>query len=163
MKRNYLDKFNLQNKIVFIIGGSGLLGGEITQLLLENLATVVNLDLSNKKNILTKKKLSKNYFYQKFDISDIENLDKNIDLLIKKFGCPNIFINSSYPVTSDWNLSSFKKNKISNLRKNVDIHQNSYCWSAHKICQKMKEKKNFRFSNFIKFNLWFFGTKYVFI
>ena len=141
MKKNYLGKFNLQNKKVFVVGGSGLLGSEITELLLENSATVVNLDLSNKKNILTKKKLSKNYFYQKFDISDIENLDKNIDLLIKKFGCPNVFINSSYPVTSNWNLSSFKKNKISNLRKNVDIHQNSYCWSAHKICQKMKEKK----------------------
>tara|TARA_B100000787_G_scaffold12608_1_gene9280 strand:- start:1920 stop:2732 length:813 start_codon:yes stop_codon:yes gene_type:complete len=141
MKKNYLSKFNLQNKKVFVVGGSGLLGSEITELLLENSATVVNLDLSNKKNILTKKKLSKNYFYQKFDISDIENLDKNIDLLIKKFGCPNVFINSSYPVTSNWNLSSFKKNKISNLRKNVDIHQNSYCWSAHKICQKMKEKK----------------------
>ena len=116
MKKNYLSKFNLQNKKVFVVGGFGLLGSEITELLLENSATVVNLDLSNKKNILTKKKLSKNYFYQKFDISDIENLDKNIDLLIKKFGCPNVFINSSYPVTSNWNLSSFKKNKISGRR-----------------------------------------------
>jgi len=141
MIKNYLDKFNLNKKKAFVIGGSGLLGSEIVKLLLENSATVINLDLYNKKKIFNKTKYSKNYFYQNFDTSDIQNLDKKIELVIKKFGCPNIFINSSYPVSSDWNLSSFKKNKISNLRKNVDIHQNSYCWSAHKICQKMKEKK----------------------
>jgi len=36
MKKNYLGKFNLQNKKVFVVGGSGLLGSEITELLLEN-------------------------------------------------------------------------------------------------------------------------------
>ena len=141
MKKNYLGKFNLNNKKVFVIGGSGLLGSEIVKLLLENSATVINLDINNKKKKFNKTKYLKKYFFQNFDISDIENLDKKIESVIKKFGCPNVFINSSYPVSSDWNLSSFKKNKIFNLRKNVDIHQNSYCWSAYKICQTMKEKK----------------------
>ena len=140
MRKKKLVKFNLKSKKVFIVGGSGLLGNEIIKLLLENYASVINLDIVDKKKGLTKKYL-KNYYFQKFDISDLENLDKNIEHITKKFGCPNIFINSSYPVTADWNLSSFKKNKVSNLRKNVDIHQNSYCWSAHRICKKMKEKK----------------------
>ena len=140
MRKKKLVKFNLKSKKVFIVGGSGLLGNEIIKLLLENYASVINLDIFDKKKDLTKKH-QKNYNFQKFDISDLENLDKNIEHITKKFGCPNIFINSSYPVTADWNLSSFKKNKVSNLRKNVDIHQNSYCWSAHRICKKMKEKK----------------------
>jgi NAD(P)-dependent dehydrogenase (short-subunit alcohol dehydrogenase family) len=131
---------DLRNKKVFIIGGSGLIGHEIVKLLLENYAFVINLDIADKKKKLKQQQL-KNYYFQKFDISDLENLDNNIEKIVKKFGCPNIFINSSYPVTANWNLSSFKKNRIYNLRKNVDIHQNTYCWSAHKICKKMKEKK----------------------
>ena len=141
MKKNYLDKFNLNNKKAYVVGGSGLLGKEIIQQLLESSVKVINLDLKNKRKNINKKKYSKNYYYHKLDVSDIDNLDSNIEFLVKKFGCPDIFINCSYPVSSEWNLSSFKKNKISNLRKNVDIHQNSYCWSAYKICQKMKEKK----------------------
>lgn len=141
MKKNYLNKFNLNNKKAYVVGGSGLLGKEIIQQLLESSVKVINLDLKNKRNKISKKKFSKNYYFHKFDVSDVDNLDSNIELLIKKFSCPDIFINCSYPVSSEWNLSSFKKNRISNLRKNVDIHQNSYCWSAYKICQKMKEKK----------------------
>ena len=56
MIKNYLDKFNLNNKKAFVIGGSGLLGSEIVKLLLENSATVINLDLYNKKKIFNKKK-----------------------------------------------------------------------------------------------------------
>ena len=113
---------DLRNKKVFIIGGSGLIGQEIVKLLLENYAFVINLDIADKKKKLKQQQL-KNYYFQKFDISDLENLDNNIEKIVKKFGCPNIFINSSYPVTANWNLSSFKKNRIYNLRKNVDIHK----------------------------------------
>ena len=76
MKKNYLGKFNLNNKKVFVIGGSGLLGSEIVKLLLENSATVINLDINNKKKKFNKTKYLKKYFFQNFDISDIENLDK---------------------------------------------------------------------------------------
>ncbi len=141
MKKNYSNKFNLKGKKVFVIGGSGLIGKEIVKLLLENSAVVINLDVNNNIKKIDIKRYLENYSYHKFDVSKIDSLDKKIELLFKKFNCPDIFINCSYPVSSEWNLSSFKKNKISNLRKNVDIHQNSYCWSAHKICQKMKEKK----------------------
>lgn len=141
MKKNYLDKFNLNDKRAYVVGGSGLLGKEIIQQLLECSVKVINLDLENKKKNNIKKKFLKNYYFHKFDVSDVDKLDLNIELLVKKFSCPDIFINCSYPVSSEWNLSSFKKNRISNLRKNVDIHQNSYCWTAYKICEKMKEKK----------------------
>ena len=54
-----------------------------------------------------------------------------------------MFVNCSYPATKNWKFSSFKKNKLSILRKNVDMHLNSYSWLSYKICEKMKkEKKN---------------------
>ena len=82
MRKKKLVKFNLKSKKVFIVGGSGLLGNEIIKLLLENYASVINLDIVDKKKDLTKKYL-KNYNFQKFDISDLENLDKNIEHITK--------------------------------------------------------------------------------
>ena len=63
MKKNYQNKFDLTHKKAFVVGGSGLLGKEIIQLLLENSADVVNLDLDNKRKIIDKNKYKKNYYY----------------------------------------------------------------------------------------------------
>ena len=46
MKKNKLGKFNFKYKKVFVVGGSGLLGIEIIKILLENHATVINLDIT---------------------------------------------------------------------------------------------------------------------
>ena len=139
MKKNYFNKFNFDGRKVFVLGGSGLIGSEIVNLLLETSATVVNLDIIKIRNNL-QNKYSKKYIFEYFNVTDLKNLDKKINSVTMKFGCPDVFINCSYPVTSSWNQSSFKKNKFQILRKNVDIHQNSYCWVAHRFCQKMKEK-----------------------
>ena len=59
MKKKNLNSYNLKNKKVFVIGGSGLLGTDIVKLLLKSSAVVINLDLLNNKNILLKKNLLK--------------------------------------------------------------------------------------------------------
>ena len=95
------------------------------------------------------------------NISDLENLENNIKIFFKKNGCPDIFVNCSYPVTKDWKLSSFKKNKLKILRKNVDISLNSGSWLAYKT-EKMREKK-IKGCNFVWVYLWFSWAEYVFI
>ena len=65
---------------------------------------------------MIKKKNLKNYFFQKLNVADLENLDKNLESIIKKFSCPNIFINFlSYKFQLEFKF--FQKNKILNLRK----------------------------------------------
>ena len=68
----------------------------------------------------------------------MNSLDKNFDKIIKKFGCPDIFVNCSYP-TSKIGITVHLKNKISILRDNVDFHLNSYVWLSYKICEMMKK------------------------
>lgn len=139
--QDYLKKFSLKNKKAFVVGGSGLLGFEILEALLSASATVVNLDKKEAtkrfKNINKKKRYNYNYF----EINDLDLIDKNLSTIIKKFGCPDIFINCSYPSTNDWGQSSFKKNKLSILRRNIDLHLNSYTWLSYMICEKMKKIK----------------------
>jgi len=135
MIKDYLKYFSLKNKKAVVIGGSGLLGSEIIKALTSASAQVINLDI---KKLKLSSKFNK-YQYNFFNIKKMNSLDKNFDKIMKKFGCPDIFVNCSYPTSKNWNNSSFKKNKISILRNNVDFHLNSYVWLSYKICEMMKK------------------------
>lgn len=135
MIKDYLKYFSLKNKKAVVIGGSGLLGSEIIKALISASAQVINLDI---KKLKLSSKFNK-YQYNFFNVKKMNSLDKNFDKIIKKFGCPDIFVNCSYPTSKNWNNSSFKKNKISILRDNVDFHLNSYVWLSYKICEMMKK------------------------
>ena len=163
MIKNYLNKFSLKNKKAFIIGGCGLLGEKITEAVFSAGAEVIILDINNKKEKKLYQNIIINLKYYYFDISNLNKLEINFNRLINKHGCPDIFINCAYPVTSDWVKSSFEKNTLSILRKNVDIHQNSSSWLGFKICKIMQKKKNKRKCDYVRFHLWNFRSKYQFI
>ena len=58
---------------------------------------------------------------------------------VDTFGCPDVFINCSYPRTEDWANNSFEKISLESMRKNIDIHLNSYIWLAKMAADYMKE------------------------
>lgn len=86
---NYPNKFDLKNKTVIVIGGSGQIGKQTINILLEAGAVVINLDIRN----LEKK--VRNYFFYKIDISKEKNIISFKKKFIKKFGSLNILINHS--------------------------------------------------------------------
>jgi len=155
--KNYLNNFSLKGKKAFIFGGCGLIGEKVCEAFLSAGAKVNVLDFDNKKGIKLKKKYKKfklNYNY--FDLSNLTALDNSLNKLFKNYGCPDIFVNCSYPVTKDWKLSTFKNNNLNILRKNIDINLNSGSWLAFQICEKMKKKK-------IKGSVILFGSIYGFL
>ena len=97
MIKNYLKKFSLKRKKAFVIGGSGLIGSEIVEALLSASATVINLDKKEPNKLY--KNIKKRYHYNYFEITNLDLVDKEISRIFKKFGCPDIFINCSYPAT----------------------------------------------------------------
>lgn len=133
--RNSLNNSNLEKKLVFIVGGNGQIGSEITSELRKNGAKIVILD-----KYIKNKKL--NYVYQeKFDCTKIYSVEKKIKFLIKKYGCPSILINTSYPVTSNKRANSFKKIQIGEFIKNTNYHLISYCWISKIFSDCMKKNK----------------------
>jgi len=132
MKNNF---FNLKNKIVFIIGGSGFLGQDIAQAFLDFESKVINLDIKN--NIKNSKKIN----YYKFDSTDLKNLKKNILKIINKNGIPDVVINASYPHSKNWANSNFTNIQLSNYEKNIKLHLNSFVWSAKIFADIMKANK----------------------
>ena len=126
----------LENKKIFVFGGSGLIGKSIIKTFLSNNANVINLDI--KKFVLKNKK----YKFLEFDITDIENLNSKLNTLVKNFGIPDVIINSSYPRTQDWALNNFKNIKLISLQKNVDNFLISSAWIGKFFADKMSLKKN---------------------
>ena len=118
MPKKYLDKIKLTNKKVYILGGCGLIGSKVTTNILSVGAKVIILDIK-------KKQIPKNAKYEKFDCTKLKTLDKNFNKVIKKFGCPDVFINCAYPKTNDWDQCSFNKITLQRMVKNVEIHMNS--------------------------------------
>jgi NAD(P)-dependent dehydrogenase (short-subunit alcohol dehydrogenase family) len=134
MFKNYLDRIKLTNKKVYIVGGFGLIGSKVVKNILSVGGKIIILDNE-------KKEISKNIKYEKFDCSKLKTLDKNFNKIVKKFGCPDVFINCSYPKTSDWGKCSFKKITLQRMSKNVEIHMNSYAWLAKMVADKMVKNK----------------------
>ena len=131
---SFLDKIKLTNKKVYILGGSGLIGSKVVINTLSIGAEVIILDVR-------KKRLQKKVKYEKFDCSKLINLEKNFNKIIKKLGCPDVFINCSYPRTNDWNQCSFNKITLKRMAKNIEIHMNSHAWLAKIVADKMVKNK----------------------
>ena len=126
----FLDKIKLTNKKIYILGGSGLIGTKVAINTLSVGAKVTILDIK-------KKPIQKNLKYEKLDCSKLKTLEKNFNRIIKKSGCPDVFINCSYPRTRDWNQCSFSKINLKRMVKNIEIHMNSYAWLAKMVAEKM--------------------------
>ena len=137
--KNYLDKFSLKNKIAFVCGGVGLIGTEVVKALADSGAKVVILDINKEKE--------KEASFELFDATDLENIDKNIDSLNEKYGKIDIWVNTSFPRTSDWG-EKLENIPLKSFEKNVDMHLKSYSWISRKVCLIMKEQKGGSLINF---------------
>lgn len=130
------SKFNLSKKNIFILGSEGLIGKKTSEVLYLHGAKLICIDKISKKKIK-----KKNYYYQRIDISNLKIFKKQVEKLYGQFGVPDVFINCSYPKTMDWKNNSFKKINLKSFKKNIDIHLNSFAWTAKIIADSMSKRK----------------------
>ena len=95
---NYKKKFNINNKIAFVIGGNGLIGKEVVSALSEFGAKVIILDIKKDIEFLNN---HNNIFFEYFNVSKLDLTESNLKKIIKKYNTPDIFINCSYPHNKD--------------------------------------------------------------
>ena len=136
---DYLKQFSLKGKKAFIIGGSGLIGIQISNAISQAGAKTYILDIKkpDKKKIKNKKNITYNYF----NCSYVDQLEKLYNNIFEKFGTPDIFINCSYPISTEWNSSNFEEIKLKNLKENINVHLNSFSWLARLTAEKMRKSK----------------------
>jgi NAD(P)-dependent dehydrogenase (short-subunit alcohol dehydrogenase family) len=142
---DYLQKFRLDEKTAFVVGGVGLIGREVSIAFASAGSKTVILDIDEEKGNALAKELGEAGYsvrFEPFDCCDMDRLEMNFSSLIDEFGPPNIFINCSYPSTEDWVKSSFREVTLASFRENVDIHLNSYAWLARLAAEAMVEAGN---------------------
>jgi len=88
--------FDVSREIVLITGVAGQLGGEYAQAFLERGARVVGLDIRPPvgSNVLAEK-YSTNYLFCAADVTAKASLQKALDEVASKFGCPTVLINNA--------------------------------------------------------------------
>lgn len=109
------EKFNLENELVVITGGAGLLGKQYTKALLEANAQVILFDI-NEQALQEVKKLYPQVFIYKVDITNeasIEGAKKEIYTLHKSY--PSILINNAAIDPKFEKNSTINKSRLENF------------------------------------------------
>ncbi len=141
MKKN---RFTLKNKLSFILGGSGLIGRSVSLEFVRagsDICIIDNNKKSSMKLLEELKEINANASFAYLDCSKMNSLETNFGNLLKRFSVPDIFINCSYPRTKNWAKSSFRDITLTSYRKNIDIHLNSYSWTAKRVADEMVKNK----------------------
>lgn len=113
---------SLKNKIYIVSGGSTGIGYHITKSLLNNNSTVIICSRNEKKlkkSVKKLKKISKNIYYYKLDISKLNDVKKFKKWIIKKFNNIDGLINNAGvlgPIGKTTNL------KIKNIKETININ-----------------------------------------
>jgi NAD(P)-dependent dehydrogenase (short-subunit alcohol dehydrogenase family) len=138
MKKN--NKFRLDDKITFVLGGLGLLGSSISKLFLDYGSKVIILDINKKyfNKFINKYMISSaNIFFENFDCTKLSLLETKLAKIVDKYECPSVFVNSSYPFTKSWGKNDFDNIKLKYYLENLNSQLNSNIWMTHLIAKTM--------------------------
>ena len=139
---NYIQKFQLDGKIAYVVGGAGHIGKEVVKAFASAGAEIIILDKKNDKNLI--KEVNDNNCvanFIEFDCCDLSLMEIRLKEVIDQYCTPDIFINCSYPRTKDWGENNFSNINLESFKKNIDYHLNSFSWLAKIVADEMVKNK----------------------
>lgn len=123
----------LEDKIVIVTGGSGLIGKPIVTHLKENGAITINAEL----NVVTDW-IRGDY---QCDITKEDSIHNLVSDVVSKYGRIDGLVNNAYPRTNDWG-AKFEDIPLESWQKNVDMQMNFVFLLCQKVLSQMKEQKS---------------------
>ena len=130
MEYNNIKKYGLNDKIVVVCGGFGLIGKSICEFLYLEGARIVVMDK-------VKGNLDIPFHYIKFDVTDFKSYEDKLNKVLRDFDKIDIWVNASYPRTKDWG-KELDENNVDSFRRNIDMQLNSYCILTRTVAELMK-------------------------
>lgn len=121
----------LENTVVVITGGNGLLGKAITESLICEGAFCINFDINHKTN--------DDLSLVNCDITNKESIDRALELVFAMYPKIDGLVNNAYPRTSDWG-TKFEDIELESWKKNVDWQLNSHFYIIQKFAIHMAKK-----------------------
>lgn len=121
----------LENKIIIITGGSGLIGRELVAYARGCGARVINAEIAIQTN-LDKDEIQ-------CDITSPDSVEQMIALVLDRYGRVDGLVNNAYPRTKDWG-AKFEDVPLDSWQKNVDMQLNSVFLLCQKVLAVMKRQ-----------------------
>jgi len=121
--------FSINDKVIVVTGGSGLLGKQMITSLRENGAIGISADISVQggENEIV------------LDITSENSLVDAIANILSTHGRIDGWINNAYPRTKDWG-NKLEDVSIESWRLNVDMHLNGYFLCCKLVLEQMKKQ-----------------------
>lgn len=121
----------LQDKIIIITGGGGLIGRELVSYARMSGATVINAEIAVTTD-LDKGDIN-------CDITSPESVEQMVQSVVRKYGRIDGLVNNAYPRTKDWGVK-FEDVPFESWQSNVDMQMNSVFLLCQRVLAVMKEQ-----------------------
>lgn len=128
---------NLKDKVVFIAGGAGLLGTELSRTVAKLGAIIIigDFDVEKAKTLASElTSLGLSAEGTKVDICDKGLLISTIDQIVKKHGRIDAFVNTSYPKNKNFNRSFFDV-EYEDFCENLNLHLGGYFLASQQFAK----------------------------
>jgi NAD(P)-dependent dehydrogenase (short-subunit alcohol dehydrogenase family) len=123
----------LNDKIIIVTGGSGLIGKELVADINRKGGKAINADIGVETNLQAGT--------IQMDITDDHSVQTGINQIVAKFGRIDGLVNNAYPRTKDWG-TKFEDIEPESWRANVDMQLNSYFVCCQKALKIMVEQNS---------------------
>lgn len=122
---------SLQDKVIVVTGGSGLIGSSIINRLCNDGAICINADLNGV--------AASSAIVKQCDVTDCQSVNQLIEYLMTVYGRIDGWVNNAYPRTADWG-AKFENVPLDSWRMNVDMQLNSIFYICQKVLPIMQQQ-----------------------
>lgn len=122
----------LNNKVIIVTGGNGLLGRSIVKRLKVEGALVINVDVTETED-------DPDVYHA--DITNTVEVQKLVANVIEKNGRVDGLVNNAYPRTNDWG-QKWEDVSLDSWRQNVEMQMNSVFYLSQLISKQMQKQKS---------------------
>ena len=131
-------QYNLKNKKILITGAAGGIGRALCSKFIENGCVLICTSTNNDKIDKLNNEFGNNHFYYKLDLSDINNISENFNLILKQHNDIDILINNA-AITDD-NL--FLRMKDDQWNEVIKVNLNSNFHIIKNLLPKMIKNRS---------------------
>tara|TARA_X000001036_G_scaffold342712_1_gene322259 strand:+ start:93 stop:842 length:750 start_codon:yes stop_codon:yes gene_type:complete len=138
-------KFDLNNRVAIVTGGAQGFGLAVAERFIESGAKVIIWDIDEDEIKKALKKVnSKNLSFQVVDVTNFENITKNLKMIFSEFGKIDIFINNAGISGINTTLEEYPLDEWSRIHE-LNLNAVFYCCKA--VVPYMKKNKYGRIVN----------------
>tara|TARA_R110000751_G_scaffold51162_2_gene112421 strand:- start:206 stop:949 length:744 start_codon:yes stop_codon:yes gene_type:complete len=123
----------LQDKIIIVTGGNGLLGKAMVSRIKAEGGFCINMDINHETN--------EDLSLLHCDITNQDSIKQAVRLVVDTYNRIDGLVNNAYPRTKDWG-NKFEDIVFDSWKDNVDMQMNSSFYMCQQVLEQMKTQKS---------------------